>query len=79
MDSDSVSPMPGVRNVIDSVYHKSGNGLRDFYKGYLITLVINVPFSSIIWTLYWCIQHHLEIILTRKYGYITSPLSIKKI
>ncbi|CAF1684361.1 unnamed protein product, partial [Didymodactylos carnosus] len=49
-DRETPSGRYGVRNVIDSVYHKSGDGLRDFYKGYLITLAINVPFSSIIWT-----------------------------
>ncbi|CAF0905261.1 unnamed protein product [Didymodactylos carnosus] len=75
-DRETPSGRYGVRNVIDSVYHKSGDGgLRGFYKGYLITLAINVPFSSVIWTLYWRIQHHLEIVLTRKYDYITSPLS----
>ncbi|CAF1186709.1 unnamed protein product [Didymodactylos carnosus] len=79
-DRETPSGRYGVRNVIDSVYHKSGDGgLRGFYKGYLITLAINVPFSSVIWTLYWRIQHHLEIVLTRKYDYITSPLSGKKV
>lgn len=65
----------GLRDVIHSIYSKHGEGLRGFYKGYLMTLAINVPFSAILWAFYWQIQRVLENVLTRQYDYITAPVS----
>jgi len=67
----------GIRiiDIIRDIYIKSGDGIRGFYKGYLMTLGISLPFNSIIWTLYWKIQSKLEKIIPIKYDLIISPLS----
>jgi len=67
----------GIRiiDIIHNIYVKSGDGIRGFYKGYLMTLAISLPFNSIIWTLYWKIQSKLEKIISIKYDKIISPLS----
>jgi hypothetical protein len=62
-------------NVIRDIYLKSGDGIRGFYKGYLVTLGISLPFNSIIWTLYWKIQYRLEKLIPSKYDQIIAPLS----
>jgi hypothetical protein len=52
----------GIRiiDVIRDIYLKSGDGIRAFYKGYLVTLGTSLPFNSIIWTIYWKVQSRLE-------------------
>jgi solute carrier family 25 protein 44 len=67
----------GVRviDIIGDIYLKSGDGIRGFYKGYLMTLGISLPFNSIIWTLYWKIQYQLERIIPSKYEKIIAPSS----
>lgn len=62
-------------NVIRDIYLKSGDGIKGFYKGYLITLCTSLPFNSIVWTLYWKIQFELEKVILSKYDKIISPLS----
>jgi len=64
-----------VIDILRDIYFKSGDGIRGFYKGYLITLGISLPFNSIIWTLYWKIQSNLEKIIPSKYDQTISPLS----
>jgi hypothetical protein len=64
-----------INDVIRNIYLKSGEGIRAFYKGYLIAIGISLPFTSIIWTLYWKIQYELERIIPSKYNQIISPLS----
>ncbi|UJR14509.1 hypothetical protein I4U23_001505 [Adineta vaga] len=64
-----------MNDIIRDIYLKSGDGLRGFYKGYLITLGISLPFNSIIWTLYWKIQYQLERFLPLEYDQMISPLS----
>lgn len=64
-----------VNKIINEIYYLSGDGIRGFYKGYLITLGMSLPFNSIIWTLYWKIQSNLEKILPVTYDKIISPIS----
>ncbi len=64
-----------INDVIRNIYLKSGEGIRAFYKGYLITIGISLPFTSILWTLYWKVQYELERIIPKKYNKIASPLS----
>ena len=62
-------------DVLRDIYLKSGDGIKGFYKGYLITLGTALPFNSIIWTLYWKIQSKLERLIPFKYDSVISPLS----
>ncbi|CAF1217690.1 unnamed protein product [Didymodactylos carnosus] len=55
--------------IIQSIYRN--DGLIGFYKGFLLQLSVNIPFSSLLWTLYWRIQSYLE----KWNNSITSPLS----
>jgi len=64
-----------VIDIIRDIYCKSGDGIRGFYKGYLITLGTSLPFNSIIWTLYWKIQYRLEKLIPLKYDRTVTPLS----
>ncbi|CAF2859553.1 unnamed protein product [Rotaria sp. Silwood2] len=40
-----------LKDIIRQIYIESGGDIRGFYKGYLITLSISLPFNSIAWTL----------------------------
>ncbi|CAF1507316.1 unnamed protein product [Adineta ricciae] len=64
-----------INDIMRDIYYRSGDGLRGFYKGYLITLSTSLPFNSIIWTLYWKVQHRLEKWIPIKYDRTISPLS----
>ncbi|CAF2544522.1 unnamed protein product [Rotaria sp. Silwood2] len=64
-----------LKDIIRQIYIESGDGIRGFYKGYLITLSMSLPFNSIVWTLYWKIQSQFERIISRNYDYIVSPSS----
>lgn len=67
----------GIRipHVIEDILKSSGDGIRGFYKGYLITLASALPFNSIIWTLFWKIQYQMEKIISSDYARIIPPLS----
>ncbi|CAF1386032.1 unnamed protein product, partial [Adineta ricciae] len=64
-----------VKDIISDIYGKSGDGFRGFYKGYLVSLTMSVPFNSILWTFYWRIQSKFEEIIPLKYNSFISPLS----
>ena len=62
-------------HVIRDIYLKSGDGYRGFYKGYLVTLAMSLPFNSTLWTVYWIIQTKLEQIIPPKHDTLVAPLS----
>ncbi|CAF2630199.1 unnamed protein product [Rotaria sp. Silwood2] len=64
-----------VANIIHDIYYRSGDGIRGFYKGYLVSLSMTIPYNSIMWTIYWRIQAKLERIIPFEYDRIVAPLS----
>ncbi|CAF0968622.1 unnamed protein product [Rotaria sordida] len=64
-----------VVNIIRDIYYRSGDGIRGFYKGYLVSLSMSIPYNSIIWTIYWRVQAKLERIIPFEYDRLIAPLS----
>ena len=64
-----------VASVIRDIYLRSGDGYRGYYKGYLVTLAMSLPFNSTLWTVYWMIQTKLEQIISPKHDALVAPLS----
>ncbi|CAF3597107.1 unnamed protein product [Rotaria sp. Silwood1] len=64
-----------VVNIIHDIYYRSGDGIRGFYKGYLVSLSMSIPYNSIIWTIYWQIQVLLEQIIPFEHNRFIAPFS----
>ncbi|CAF1561542.1 unnamed protein product [Rotaria magnacalcarata] len=64
-----------VTNIIRDIYYRSGDGFCGFYKGYMVSLSMSIPFNSIIWTMYWQVQAKLERIVPYQHNQLVAPLS----
>ncbi|CAF3080177.1 unnamed protein product [Rotaria socialis] len=64
-----------VSNIIRDIYYRSGDGFCGFYKGYMVSLSMSIPFNSIIWTMYWQVQAKLERIIPYQHNQLVAPLS----
>jgi solute carrier family 25 protein 44 len=58
LSSNPTQKLRSAQQIIGSIYNM--DGFKGFYKGYLLTLSCTVPFSGLVWAMYWRIQNILE-------------------
>ena len=61
-----VSDNNRIINIVRNIYLETGYGFHGFYKGYLVSVLMSVPFNSMIWTIYWRVQLKLERIMPHR-------------
>lgn len=64
-----------ISDIVRNIYVESKYSFRGFYKGYIISILMAVPFNSMIWTIYWHVQSQLENLAPKQNSSTTAMIS----